>query len=85
MRAFLLILTLAGCADNQRHCERSTESINRERVACGLEPLNINATCFAYAELDDLDCRRYFECQADRITCVDGQLVQDLGDCPSCD
>ena len=85
MRALVFLLLLAGCADNEQHCRRSTERINRELEACDLEPLSINGTCFAYAELNELDCRRYFECQADRIECVDGQLVQDLGDCPGCE
>lgn len=75
---------LGACADNERHCERSTERINDERIDCGLDPLNVSATCFAYADLNELDCREYFDCQADRMTCEEGQLVQDLRDCPPC-
>ncbi|TNE85419.1 MAG: hypothetical protein EP330_25380 [Deltaproteobacteria bacterium] len=85
MRPFALALLLVGCADNQALCERATERINEEREACGLDPLGLNASCFAYENLDDLDCGAYFACEADRIECVDGQLVQDLESCPSCE
>lgn len=84
MRAGIFLLLL-GCADNQALCERSTEKVNSVREDCGLEPVGVYASCFAFEQLDESDCSAYFACESDRYSCEDGQLIQSLESCPPCE
>ena len=86
MRALAVsMMLLIGCSNNQSLCERSVAQINQTRAACGMSLLSSESMCFAYESIDDVDCRAYFTCEANRYTCVEGQFVQDLERCPTCE
>ncbi|MCO4743632.1 MAG: hypothetical protein KC912_02510 [Proteobacteria bacterium] len=85
MRAILALVLLCGCADNQALCERATERVNDERVACGLDEVDVVGSCLGFERLNETDCTAYFACDAQRFTCTDGQLLESSETCPPCE